>query len=85
MNEGDLHEFMVEEGRFRVGDAVYADEDVAQVDAYFLKEEDGVHLVFDASPDPFDSLAQRNAQSWVLWVSLDKVKQLMALAETQGW
>lgn len=84
MNSGDFYKFAAQEGEFRVGDAVYADEDTVWVYARLESEGPDHFLVFDSKPDAVSgSLAKRHAQSWVLWVHIDRIKQLLALAETQ--
>ena len=84
MNSGDFHNFAAEEGRFCVGDAVYANEDTVWVHARLESDGPDHWLVFETDPDVLEaSLAKRHAQSWALWVDIDRIKQLLALAETQ--
>jgi len=84
MNRDDFYKFAAEEGRFCVGDAVYANEDAVPVTGRLEREGPDSFLVFETGPDAVEgSFARRHAQSWVLWVSIDKMKQLLSLAGTQ--
>ena len=82
MTKEDLCRFMVAEGSFDVGEAVYGNEDAVKVRASWLEEAGERFLVFGSDPDAMESSAyRREAQSWVLRVSDEMLRALLDLAE----
>ena len=85
MNSADFYKFAAEDGKFRAGEAVYADESAVPVVASLDSDGESSHVVFETTPDAVTgSAAERYAHSWCVWVDLDILKHLLDLAETQA-
>ena len=82
VNRDDMGRFAVERGSFEVGEAVYADEQVVAVRAYWEESGEMAFLVFESDPDAMESSASvRAAQSWSLWIEEGRLRKLLSLTE----